>query len=216
MTTFNFGTLQRDRALIDTGLEFRQAGVLLPPFQCCKFVYQLKGESYPYCIDIRGNDARVFVNQRLVLKATGLRRGELDFEPIATIKEKLTPEQVKEFLALLVQEYLQCLMLLNLPYYEQIVHEPTEKQQKKRAKKGKPPLETKITVRMRHEYEAYLSDENTNGGKKRPHWRRGHMRTLSNGKKTAVNPCMVNFNGDPIKPKDYVIKPAVLLHKQSK
>jgi len=94
-----------------------------------------------------------------------------------------------------------CLMAVNLPQYEHKEVKIAEKLNKRRAKRGKPPLKDYIQIQMRPEYRKALSAGE--GIAKTPHWRRGHVRTLADGRKVPVKPCMVNFRGEDIEPKEY-------------
>lgn len=89
----------------------------------------------------------------------------------------------------------------------------------KRAKKGKPPLDYEYkTVRIDPSLVRLPGVVSPGGSHASPkmHWRRGHIRFLPNGKKTAVKPCIV---GDPSKGTiihDYLVKLAPEKPLQSK
>lgn len=76
----------------------------------------------------------------------------------------------------------------------------------KRKKKGKPPLFEYRTIVVD------LADTKIPGAKigsdrasPRMHWRRGHVRTLKNGVKTMVRPCLVGDKASGFIKKDYVV-----------
>lgn len=96
---------------------------------------------------------------------------------------------------------MMCLMVMNLPQYEHKKVEVSEKVNRKRDKKGKKRLKDYIQLQLKKEYRSGLSGKG--GGSPKPHWRRGHIRRLANGKHTPVSPCLVNFNGETVKPKEY-------------
>lgn len=101
------------------------------------------------------------------------------------------------------------LMLLNHPAYKQENIEISERLQKSRQKRKKDRLSKYIKVGMRKEYRDAI--ESGGGDIRKPHWRRGHIRTLQDGRKIPVQACLVNFDGDPLsidapQPKTYIIK----------
>lgn len=102
-----------------------------------------------------------------------------------------------------IDAFFQCLIVMNHPYYEKEDVSPPEKVNKKREKSGKQKLTGYITIKVNQAIREKLSDGN--GGTRRPHWRRGHIRRLNNGNITSVRPCMVNFSGEPIEYKEYKV-----------
>lgn len=83
------------------------------------------------------------------------------------------------------------IMLLNSKFTRKTNTEVSEKLNKKRQKNNRPQLLSYTTVDLR---DLIISTER--GGthaSPRPHWRRGHIRTLQNGKKIPIEPCLVNW-----------------------
>jgi len=69
---------------------------------------------------------------------------------------------------------------------------------KRREKKGLPPINPVNEVIIRLNGVRYTSDgrEVGSNGTKRAHWRRGHVRRLASGQITNVRPCLVAFTGN--------------------
>lgn len=96
------------------------------------------------------------------------------------------------------------LMLLNSKYVEKRETQIAAKLNKKRGKKGKQPLISYINLNVKR----YDSLSTGAGTTVKPHWRRGHVRTLQDGRKIPVKPCLVNFIGDDpseVNPKVYKV-----------
>lgn len=100
-----------------------------------------------------------------------------------------------------------CLLVTNMKQFEQhdVVHGP--KIQKAREKKGLPPLNRTILIRLHSSFRNILNAGGGSGIERRPHWRRGHLRHLQSGAIVPVSPCMVNWRGEAVEPKEYRIKP---------
>lgn len=99
------------------------------------------------------------------------------------------------------------IMIINSKHVEREHVEISEKLNKSRAKSGKPALKDYIVIKLTEETKRRLCDT-VNGEKvfRRPHWRRGHLRHLGDGRIVPVSACIVNFNGEPVDPKLYVVK----------
>ncbi len=99
------------------------------------------------------------------------------------------------------------IMIINSQHVEREPVEIPEKLNKSRAKSGKPALKDYIVIKLTEETKRKLC-ETVNGEKvfRRPHWRRGHLRHLGDGRIVPVSACIVNFNGEPVDPKLYVVK----------
>jgi hypothetical protein len=81
-----------------------------------------------------------------------------------------------------------------------------ERLNKQRAQKKKPPIGPMIVIDVRASQQASLSRKGEGGWTVKPHWRRGHIRHLADGRLIPIPPCCVNMEtGVPIKP-EYVVK----------
>lgn len=117
-------------------------------------------------------------------------------------KEKLSTALIDS--AMDIVGYVVMLMAKN--GVERIYHPAPEKLNKRRAKKGKPPIGDTYVVKLT----AHPVSEEGRGGthaSPRPHWRRGHYRRLDGGTRVVpVAPSLVNadiFDGSP--PKEYKV-----------
>lgn len=93
---------------------------------------------------------------------------------------------------------ISCCMLLNTKYVDIQHYIPPEKVNLKRAKSKRPLLSDCSIIRIRSEYLEKTAVGTHNSPK--PHWRRGHVRKLHDGRMIPVQPCLVNFNGHDIIP----------------
>lgn len=121
--------------------------------------------------------------------------GQYDYatEPLF-IPSEYTNNDVKNFAEVATALAIQGCVMLSLPHYTQEKTEIDDKLQKARIKRGKETLRGYITVKMRKDIKEAL---NSGGGwTVKPHWRRGHVRTVKDGRKIPVRPCMVNWAGD--------------------
>ncbi|GAA5666010.1 hypothetical protein Brsp07_04519 [Brucella sp. NBRC 14130] len=77
---------------------------------------------------------------------------------------------------------------------------------KQRASKGKTPIGPVIVIDVRASKQAASMRKGEGGWIVRPHWRRGHLRHLADGRVIPIPPCCVNMeDGIPVKP-EYVVK----------
>lgn len=94
---------------------------------------------------------------------------------------------------------IQAMMLMNTKYVEKIDCVIPEKLNKSRARRGKPILRDYSIIKINQKYLERSQDGESHASPK-PHWRRGHIRTLQDGRKIPVQPCLVNFDGKDILP----------------
>lgn len=80
-----------------------------------------------------------------------------------------------------------------------------EKLNKSRSKSGKQKLRNYITVSLNELSRQHLGVDG-NGKPKAPHWRRGHLRRLNTGRVVPVHACIVNWSGEQVDPKTYIVK----------
>lgn len=92
---------------------------------------------------------------------------------------------------------LTALLTMNMPHYKSEFIPPIEKLNKKREKNGKAPYSGYTKIYLRPDIQADLNRGSKIAGYAvRPHWRRGHIRTLASGARIPVKPCMVNWSGE--------------------
>ncbi|MCB8877415.1 hypothetical protein [Acidisoma silvae] len=84
-----------------------------------------------------------------------------------------------------------------------------EKLNRQRLLKGRPEIRSQILIDLRPSHNRPRSEDQPHGGwSVKPHWRRGHIRALSDGRRVPIPPCCVNMEeGIPVKP-EYVLKTA--------
>ncbi len=87
------------------------------------------------------------------------------------------------------------------------VEEPAPvKLNKNRLVKGRPTIAPRIVIDVRASALARSGSATGGGGTVRPHWRRGHLRHLGDGRVIPVSPSWVNAEGDIPPPKQYLVK----------
>lgn len=119
---------------------------------------------------------------------------------------------VEKILSQALNNLFSMLSILDAENVERVVVKTTERINKKRINRGQCAILDCETIYLRVGGERYLpSGESTKGSHASPrcHWRRGHLRRLSNGQITKVRPCLVGKvgNENPLK-KNYVVKRA--------
>ncbi|WFS69598.1 hypothetical protein CFBP4996_26355 (plasmid) [Agrobacterium leguminum] len=67
---------------------------------------------------------------------------------------------------------------------------------KQRERKGRPPIRSMIVIDVRANHMSKSDHDGSSGQTVIPHWRRGHTRTLADGRIIPVEPCWVNVDGD--------------------
>lgn len=86
-------------------------------------------------------------------------------------------------------------MLLNTKYAQKDKHSAPIKVNEKRKKKGKPLLRDYVIVKLRQSdaFEGGAGHGGNHRSSPRPHWRRGHIRTIQSGKVIPIPPVIVNM-----------------------
>lgn len=114
-----------------------------------------------------------------------------------------------------VDRCLAAMMILMAKDVKTVERHPPAALNQHRAKKGKVPLFSHHVVTIKPERIVYEQGDGTdaNGIKRaspRLHWRRGHVRTLSSGKKVGVPPCIIGAKAGgagPVIDKTYRVSP---------
>ena len=112
-------------------------------------------------------------------------------------------EKIKDRGSQAIHYFVACYGMLNMKHTMTTETSPAEKLQKAREAKGKLPLPTTVEVKLDPRYAIRGAGPGTHASP-RPHWRRGHVRTLQSGKRVPVQPHMVM--GDAPLPKELVVK----------
>lgn len=93
--------------------------------------------------------------------------------------------------------------LLNMKQTITVDVPAPDKLNRKRERQGKEPISAMVQVKLDPKFQIRSYQGGTHASP-RPHWRRGHVRTLSSGKRVAVSPHMVM--GEAPLPQGYTIK----------
>jgi hypothetical protein len=218
-------TVRYDEEMAITGCDFLSAGFLQMPFDTVyfhakKYFSESSGNAVPVCLWAK----KVGENQIFL---SAVREEDISAQPdffqinigqdIVGIARSYTeegwPEVRKEYNsaeqqvhAFIMRSFCHMLMLLNHPVYDKELNEVSDAVNAKRERNGKARLSKYIYVNMRKQYKEALAD-GIGGYTVRPHWRRGHVRKLRDGRVIPVQPCLVNWDGE-IEPdkKIYVYK----------
>lgn len=202
--------------IMQTAAEFLAAGVLNTPYPLCHFEtdYQIKDVLMKLRIESE------FKKDHYLVRFSGRHNKREDYKPLEISVKVFLDKPRFDFFAeedagkslkeqelgnaaarMFTQSFLASVMCVNMREFEQKEIVPSEKLQKARKKKGKPPLKPYIQISLRADLRAALGS--CLGKKRIPHWRRGHLRHLSSGVIIPVKPCMVNWRGEPVKSKEY-------------
>lgn len=100
--------------------------------------------------------------------------------------------------------------MLEADGVQQIAHPEPRFINKRRAKKGKPPLNSYTLVQIDPSRLALPGHRNPSNQKSSPklHWRRGHIRRLQSGTLTKVRPTLVGDKSKGFARHDYVVRSA--------
>lgn len=214
-------TVGENLELWQTAKEFGAHGLLRLPFENCIFhcaniFHDVEGAKYKdLTISLRqvDEDTISFLKWKKVngvwscdAFAGQIYLSRQQFDLYCIDGERDFEEKTTTVLTCLGQVVMVLLMLINHPVYEKKEHDIDDKLQRARAKRGKVPLSKYIYVGMRPEIRAALTAGD--GTIRSPHWRRGHVRRLGDGRVVPVQACLVNWDGDPedVKKKIYVMK----------
>lgn len=227
-------TLRFDPQLASTAVEFANSGLLIPPFQnfimhCPDFLTDLSIKSSKAQIEKLDDFTvwiRYFPDQKMItmcifskpegdkgahahFAVQALLQGD-SFRVMDITKDGWPSIENDEMKArsgkLFLHGAIQLLMMLGHPVYQQKAVEIDKATNEKRLRKGKSALSRYIYVNMKPEMKTrYLEGM---GSPRAPHWRRGHVRKLGDGRIIPVQACLVNWDGEPeaIDKKIYVVK----------
>lgn len=95
---------------------------------------------------------------------------------------------------------------LGTPKASRAFEPAPDKLNRQRILRGRPAIRSRIVIDLRTEKNFPGAARSASGGwTVKPHWRRGHVRTLSDGRRVPIPPCCVNMvEGIPVKP-EYVL-----------
>ena len=95
---------------------------------------------------------------------------------------------------------------LGTPKAWRAVESAPDKLNRRRHLRRRPAIRSQIVIDLRTEKNFTGAEWPVGGGwTVKPHWRRGHLRTLSDGRRVPIPPCWVNMEeGIPVKP-EYVL-----------
>jgi hypothetical protein len=98
---------------------------------------------------------------------------------------------------------------LGTPLARRCEEPAPEKLNRQRLLKGRPEIRSQILIDLRPSHNLPSSEHGPHGGwTVKPHWRRGHVRTLGDGRRIPIPPCCVNMEaGVPVKPEYMVFAP---------
>ncbi len=214
-SAFYFGNaFEYDENLAKTGQEFATNNLLSPPFSHFIFFADnlplLNGLKNDFLWGEWNEEERIvsILVQSKDLDDRECKILEINFAErksslITQDKTPLTVKDTNDFTRTTLS-FFQMLIMLNHPFYEREHVEAPPKVNKKREESGKSKLTDYITIKLNAKVKAALGTDGS-GSPRRPHWRRGHIRRLSTGAIVPVRPCMVNWRGEAIEPKEYRI-----------
>lgn len=224
--TFYFESVDMSEELLVTALEFYQEGLLILPFPACHFVtkrvsinfekVKSKGDD-----EILGTLIQDPDTKEICVVTYGRAPDKKDWLPIVftfvnkqslslhdTVHKqihcfgssKLSDEDKTEFFGVAKNQaiiFLTAALLRGMPHTRKEKIEIPDKLQKARARNRKPYLNPFIRVSLREDIQQSMDGQShARGYKVKPHWRRGHIRTMNDGRKIAVQPCLVNWDGE--------------------
>jgi hypothetical protein len=202
------------KELKDSFLEFQKAGVSVLPFDKMTIsTAAIRGNNELPGIDI----LYIITKTDDVTEISMYSRGK-PYKPAHIFTIKLTcgsPTEYKKSDPVTMEQLASfscaCMAIIMIINSHEVIRDEviiSEKLNKARAKTGKPLLNNYIVIRLSEEARRKLtqSEDGTITFRK-PHWRRGHLRRLPTGRVVPVHACIVNWNGEPVEPKRYVVKP---------
>jgi hypothetical protein len=202
-------TEEMPSALVATGIEYMAAGLYQPPFPVTYFEYCIprddpdNNRSLPHALLVVDNkihgytavipityhdkagwiDVGSWVYAHIVKMDTPMKYGRLWDD----LNRWMSREFLQDTLTIAGNIYAGTLALLDAKGCETEVEPAPERLNKRRAKKGRPPIYEHRVVK--------IGGISRGGGvigvggtraSPRTHWRRGHIRTLASGKRTPI------------------------------
>lgn len=98
--------------------------------------------------------------------------------------------------------FVACYGIMHMKHFTREERTASEKLNRVRKARGKEPIASVVEVKLSKQWRSQ-SGTGTHASP-RPHWRRGHVRTLQSGKRVPVQPHMVM--GDAPLPKELIVK----------
>ena len=202
---------EMSQELSETALEFTRNGLILPPFKSFllhvpKALVSKSGEIADYILWVRSIDGDrleyLYIGEAQGRLGVHCWKGGISLKSASFYAVILEKEEDGDDPLQSAQRYgtiaLLLLMMLNHPVYEKKEHDIDEALQRSRIKRGKETLSKYIYVNMKPHIKAALTAGD--GSIRVPHWRRGHVRRLADGRVVPVQACIVNWEGEATDP----------------
>lgn len=196
--------------LMESFDEFIKSKVNVFPYEKFSLSLHIEELSALYVLNLKNSDimsfsVEIYVGQFRKISIPSLAVISHDGEKF-TLETQFSSENDRNIINV-YNFFAAAIMIINSQHVERDYVRISEKLNKSRAKSGKPPLNDYIVIKLTNETKRKLC-ETINGEKvfRRPHWRRGHLRHLGDGRIVPVSACIVNFNGDKVDPKTYIVK----------
>lgn len=208
---FYYNASDIDTALVTTGVEFFREGILKPPFMNCIFVKK-QPDKPDIAFLVYQIDDKSFYGFHMSADRTmdtQIYRFKMDGEVevyLTKQSDQLTGENIEENYKSCGGNIFAAMMLLSSAASSKERHEISPQLAHKRNATGKPPLQGYTTIRLNYPSAGASGGQGTHASP-RPHWRRGHIRTMSTGRKIPIAPCLINFDGSILtqKPNIYTV-----------
>ncbi len=202
---FNYEEISQD-SFSETSKEFFNESVISFPFNLNFFVYKVNGIN-TFSLSIAKNKKKDgYVITYFDKKDDGIRtRSYKSFINLngEIFSYNCIDENEKKHSYYAIKMALNSILALNTKEFNKEKNILNNALNKKREKKGRNKLLNYNVIYINKKINQSNGNQK-NSYAKIPHWRRGHIRTYKNGKKTMVSPTIVNFNGKAPDKKIYV------------
>lgn len=199
-----------DENLIWTGFEFYENNILNLPFERCIFIKESDNDPrYAFWATTEGDDFTGFHMCEDGTMCSAIHKFSRDQNKPNQLKRiddsyhQVTDDELFVNGGQTFNNIIAAIMLLNSVYTTKTQQDISDKLNKKRIKHGKEPLIGFTKIRL--STPTGIVREAHQKHRPAPHWRRGHIRKLSNGRVVPVSPCLVNYEGGQIPNKLYNI-----------